>query len=81
MASSERTGLEVLKLPKDFQPAVADIFPSVSSLEWFIRNHRAELERQHAIVKMANRVYIDTRYFGEAAIEAARSEREPSCHA
>lgn len=50
-----------------YQQRASDIFRSQSSLDWFIRAHRAELAQNGAIVKLAGEVLIDEAKFPDVA--------------
>jgi hypothetical protein len=73
--------LKCLRTLQAFQRAHSQIFPSVPSLRWFYRQHRAELVDAHAVVEIAGKLLIDSSRFAEKALEigartaAARTAR------
>jgi len=73
--------LKCLRTLQAFQRAHSHIFPSVPSLRWFYRQHRAELVEAHAVVEIAGKLLIDSPRFAEKALEigsktaAARTAR------
>ncbi len=64
--------LEKLQQLETFQTANAHIFPSVPSLRWFYRQHRAELLKAGAIVELAGRLLVDAPVFAETAMVIGR---------
>jgi hypothetical protein len=51
-----------------FQAANAHVFPSVPSLRWFYRQHRAELLDAGAVVEITGRLLINAPVFAAQAI-------------
>lgn len=77
-ASASITSLQSLAV---FQAANAHIFPSVASLRWFYRQHRAELIEAGAVVEIGGRLHVNAPIFAAQAIEiggkvAAARERK-----
>lgn len=64
-----------------FQLANAHIFPSVASLRWFYRQHRAQLLEAGAVVEIGGRLHVNAPIFAAQALEiggkvaAARERR------
>ncbi len=52
---------------QQYQQRASEVFRSQSSLDWFIRAHRAELAQHGAIVKLAGEVLIDEGKFPDVA--------------
>lgn len=48
------------------------VFPSASSLDWFIRQHRTELIQSGAIVKIAKRWLVAPTVFDTTAIQIGK---------
>ena len=61
--------LNSLQQLEAFQAANAHVFPSVPSLRWFYRQHRAELLEACAVVELAGRLMINAPVFAQKAIE------------
>lgn len=75
------TQLSRLQTPAEYQSAGrSHIFPSQTSLQWHMRQHRAELARRGALLKVAGRVLIDSQRMDEAVLAlghaAAQQESE-----
>jgi len=73
--------LHSLQRLEAFQAANAHVFPSVPSLRWFYRQHRAALLEAGAVVEITGRLLINTRVFSRVALEigsrvAARRARQ-----
>ena len=49
------TELHKLKPPHKYQAAREEVFPSATSLAWFMRQHRARLIEAGALVQIAGR--------------------------
>lgn len=54
----------------------ANAFPSSTSLDWFIRKHRAELIHAGAIVKIAKRWMVAPASFDVAALEIGKRQAQ-----
>lgn len=52
------TAINDLRLPADYQAERTHVFPSVNSLDWFVRRNRAELMQRGAIVAPLGRRLI-----------------------
>jgi len=61
--------LESLQQLEVFQIANQHVFPSLTSLRWFYRSHRAELLKAGAVVELAGRLLINAPVFAEKAIK------------
>jgi hypothetical protein len=68
--------LNRLKEPTDYRTADGRerIFKTDPSLKWFIRKHRAALEKAGAVVSINNRPMIDPPIFDAVAVDLALSE-------
>lgn len=60
------TGFDSLVPRTTYQTKAAGLFPSIASLDWFIRAHRIELAQERAIVKLRGEVFIDQERFPDA---------------
>lgn len=60
------TGFDSLVPKPTFQASASGLFPSMSSLDWFISAHRMELAQERAIVKIRGQVLIDQERFPDA---------------
>ena len=66
---SSATQLSRLVTPTDYQSAGrGHVFPSATSLQWFMRVHRRELVQRGAVVKIAGRTLIDGERMDAAAL-------------
>lgn len=61
-----------LVTPSEYVAARSNVFPSVESLRWFERQHRAELLRQGAIVAPTGRKLVDPAAFDQAVVTIGR---------
>lgn len=57
-----------LKLPADYIKTRQHIFPSVTSLKWFIRQHRSQIHDARAMSRPLGRDLIDEVKFDEVVI-------------
>src|SRR5688572_28552731 len=64
--------LDSLQQLEAFQAANAHVFPSVPSLRWFYRLHRAELVKAGAVVELAGRLLVNAPVFAAKAVEIGR---------
>jgi hypothetical protein len=60
----------------DFQAANAVIFPSETSLRWFLRVNRRELVELDAVTQIAGRLLIHPENFAKAATAIGRRQLE-----
>lgn len=58
-----------LMLIAEYQQSRSRYFPSLTSLQWFCRVHRAELKRRAVLVRIAGRLYVDPRRLDQAIRE------------
>jgi hypothetical protein len=65
---SVSTALELVP-PDEYLEARTHVFPSVASLRWFIRMHKAELLEQKAIVAPTGRQLISPAAFDAVVLE------------
>jgi hypothetical protein len=68
MQQHASTELSRLTTPAAYQAARGHIFPSATSLQWFMRRHRDALLKDHAVLKPAGRFLIDAEAFDKAVI-------------
>ena len=61
-------GLACLKLPADYVSSRLHIFPSLTSLKWFIRQHRNRIRDANAMSRPLGRDLIDEAKFDEVVI-------------
>ena len=54
------------------------IFPSLSSLQWFIRKNKPFLIESSALVMPAGRIFINEKYFDDAVMEIGKTHIENS---
>ncbi len=54
---------------RDLQKTLPELFPTVHSLQWFIRRHQAELARGYGIVHITGRLFGHPERFPELVIE------------
>lgn len=64
--------LSDLRELRQYQAERADVFPSLDSARWAIRRHRAELAAAGALVKIADRLYLDPQRADQVFIDAGR---------
>lgn len=57
---------------RQYQAERADVFPSLDSARWAIRQHRSELTSAGALIKLADRLYLDPDRADQVFIEAGR---------
>ena len=62
-----------LMAPADFASAHQHLFPSVTSLSWYMRVHRAALLEAGALMMVRGRLMIDPEPFGRVYIELAKA--------
>lgn len=55
-----------------YQSQRAEFFPSVESLRWAVRQHRAELATAGAMIKVADRIRLQPDLADQVFIEAGR---------
>ena len=60
-----------------YQRRTAHLFPSIESARWFVRQHRTELAKARALLKIANRHRIDAPKF-DAYVLAVAAARVPT---
>jgi len=66
----------LLQTPAEYQAERSAVFPSVASLEWFVRQHRNELADAGAIVAPTGRRLVVVDVFDQAVLQiGARRER------
>jgi hypothetical protein len=53
------TAIKSLRLPAEYQAERQNVFPSMSSLNWFVRQHRDHLVQRGALVAPAGRKLIE----------------------
>ena len=70
--STEKSALDRLVTPSVYQASRDRIFPSESSLRWHLRVHRAELEIEGAVVRLAGRLLVDPDRLDETILKLAR---------
>ena len=58
-----RHGLSQLTSPSEYQTTRVHVFPSLASLQWFMRRYRNRLIDGQAILKPAGRLLIDQHRF------------------
>jgi hypothetical protein len=54
---------------KDFQASHANVFPSLGSLEWHLRQHRREYVRGRALFEIGGRLLVDPAAFEGVLLE------------
>lgn len=64
--------LSKLKLPADYVSTRPHIFPSDSSLKWFIRRHREKLVAAQAISRPLGRDLINEEKFDSVVLEVGQ---------
>jgi enhancing lycopene biosynthesis protein 2 len=62
--------LNALQLPEHYRQSRAHLFASEQSLTWFIRQHRAHLIEQGALLVVAGRKYVNAGKLDAAIIDA-----------
>lgn len=65
-----KISLDCLKSPRDYVSAAQNVFPSESSLKWFIRRHKQELVAAGALLIINRRSLIDPPRFDAAVIKS-----------
>jgi hypothetical protein len=64
------TQLSMLKTPKEYiSDGRAHIFPSESSLQWFIRKNKTLLIQSKALLNLTGRTLINSSHFDEVVLE------------
>lgn len=66
------SALKHLRQVREYQAERSDVFPSLDSARWAIRQHRAELASAGALLKIADRLYLDPERADQVFIEAGR---------
>lgn len=56
----------------DYQASRCDKFPSLESLNWQLREHRADLIRAGALAKLCGRLYVNGESADRVFIEAGQ---------
>ena len=59
---------------RTLQRQVVQTFPTVESIKWFVRQHRAILVRQGALVAPTGHLRFHPQLFQQAAIEIGRAK-------
>lgn len=77
--SQTRNNLDALISLEDYRNAGrSHIFPSLSSLQWFIRKNKPFLIKNSALLMPAGRVLINEVYFDHAVMEIGKIHIENS---
>jgi len=66
--------IDRLQTFEEFQPQVARVFPSASSLYWFWRTHKTALVQAGAVVRLNNRLLVDPEAFNRVAREIGQQQ-------
>jgi len=67
---SQTINLTQLKTPKDYiSDGRTHVFPSETSIKWFIRNNKIKLLETGAVLKLAGRTLIDMDRFDKVVCE------------
>lgn len=69
---SNESGVGGLQPPHKYQATREVVFPSPTSLQWFIRRHRARLVETGALLHVAGRLLIHAPKFDQAVMDLGR---------
>jgi len=64
--------LQQLLLPHRYQMSRETVFPSPTSLSWFMRQNRERLTKAGALLQVGGRNLIDEARFDEVVVEVGR---------
>jgi len=67
------SALDRLVTPDEYQARRSRIFPSQTSLRWYLRVHRTSLIERGALIRIAGRLMLDSPALDRAVIEIAAS--------
>jgi uncharacterized membrane protein YgaE (UPF0421/DUF939 family) len=67
----EANQLAKLKTPEAYQADRANIFPSKTSLQWYMRTRREQLVKARALLVPAGRMMIDPEAFDQVVLAAS----------
>lgn len=73
LTTSPITGLVRIQ---QYQSERSNVFPSVESLRWYLREHRKGLEGASALLYIAGRLWADPNKFDAYVLDAGRRQRE-----
>jgi hypothetical protein len=65
-----------LQLPREYREPRSRVFPSESSVTWYMRTHRARLVSAGALLKIGNRTYIHPERFDRVVLEVGTAQME-----
>ena len=70
--SNAANSLSRLVTPEVYQAERTNLFPSPSSVRWFVRTHRKELVDANALLRINGRHVVDPDAFDRVTLEAGR---------
>jgi len=70
--SDVAAALARLNTREEYVTTYPHLFPSVPSLDWFIRLHREELIAAGALLRLRSRLMIDVARFNEVVVQVSR---------
>jgi hypothetical protein len=73
------TTINQLQSLQEYQRERSGVFPSLDSARWAVRQHRSQLVEAGALVKLADRLFLDPALADDVFVEAGRQRfnREP----